>query len=175
MKNKSATYENIIKPIIVLTVICLVVSGLLAVTHSVTQPIIDASIQRAADASRIALLPEADSFEKVEYTDDVITEVWKAKNGTGFVLTGSSKGYGGQVPVTVGIDASGTITGISIGENSESAGIGKKVEETSFTDQFKGKTSADGVDAISGASFSSKAVFAVVNAAAAAYQTVKGA
>jgi len=47
--------------------------------------------------------------------------------------------------------------------------------EPAFTDQFKGKSGSDEVAAISGATISSTAVFKVVDAAMAAYQTVKGA
>ena len=65
MKNNS-NFENIVRPILVLTIICFVVSGLLAVTHSITQPVIDANAKKEADASRIALLPEADAFTQVE-------------------------------------------------------------------------------------------------------------
>ena len=45
MKNNS-NFENIVRPILVLTIICFVVSGLLAVTHSITQPVIDANVKK---------------------------------------------------------------------------------------------------------------------------------
>ena len=174
-QEKNSTFETMVRPILVLTIICIVVSGLLAVTHSITQPIIDGRAQREADASRIVLLPTADSFSKVEYSDDIISDVYAADNGAGYVITGAAKGYGGDVPVTVGINSDGTISAIQIGDNNETPGVGKKVMDASFTDQFKGKTKSSEVDGISGATFSSKAVFAVVDAAEAAYQTVKGA
>ena len=78
MKSKSNTFENIVKPILVLTVICIVVSGLLALTNMVTAPVIARNAQRKADAGRIALLPAADAFQQIEYSDDVVSEVWAA-------------------------------------------------------------------------------------------------
>ena len=172
MKNNS-NFENIVRPILVLTIICIVVSGLLGVTYSITKPVIDANTKKQADASRMALLPEADSFTQVEYSDEVISEVWAADNGAGYVITGSSKGYGGDVPVMVAIGTDGTIAAIEVMDNEETPGVGKKVMESSFTDLFKGKTGADEVDTIGGATYSSNAVFTVVDSAMAAYQTVK--
>ena len=175
MKSKSNTFENIVKPILVLTVICIVVSGLLALTNMVTAPVIARNAQRKADAGRIALLPAADAFQQIEYSDDVVSEVWAAENGAGYVITGSAKGYGGDLPVMVGIGADGVITAIQVMDNSETPNVGKKTMEPAFTDQFKGKSGSDEVAAISGATISSTAVFKVVDAAMAAYQPVKGA
>ena len=112
--------------------ICFVVSGLLAVTHAITQPVIDANAKKEADASRIALLPEADAFTQVEYSDDVVSEVWAADNGAGYVITGSAKGYGGDVPVMVGIHCRRRRSAaIQVMDNDETPGVGKKVMESS--------------------------------------------
>ena len=173
MSKKKNIFEEIVRPILVLTLICVVVSGLLAGTHAITQPVIDANAKKEADAGRIALLPEADAFTQLEYTDDVVSEVWAADNGAGYVITGSAKGYGGDVPVMVGITSDGTISANQVMDNDETPSVGKKVMEADFTDQFKGKTGTDGVAAVSGATYSSNAVFTVVDAAMSAYQTVK--
>ena len=175
MKSKNSTFETIVRPILVLTVICIVVSGMLAVTNMITKPVIDRNAQRKADAGRIALLPQADAFQQVEYSDGVISEVWAAENGAGYVITGSAKGYGGDLPVMVGIGADGVITAIQVMDNSETPGVGKKTMEPEFTDQFRGRDGSDGVAAVSGATVSSTAVVTVVDAAMAAYDTVKGA
>ena len=82
----------------------------------------------------------------------------------------------------VGVDTDGAVTGVSIVKNSETSGIGSKVMNndplpsgTGVLDQFIGKTAANGalavgtdVDAITGATVSSKGVTAGVNAALAA-------
>ena len=79
----------------------------------------------------------------------------------------------------VGVDADKAVTGVSIVSNSETSGIGSKVMENEPTasgvgvlSQFVGKSAADGtlsvgsnVDAISGATVSSKGVTTGVNAA----------
>ena len=79
----------------------------------------------------------------------------------------------------VGVDAEGVVTGVSIVDNSETSGIGSKVMSNEplssgvgVLDQFQGKSAADGalsvgtnVDAISGATVSSRGVTTGVNAA----------
>ena len=59
-------WNRIFKPIVVLGVICVVVTGALAATNSVTGPIITAAIEAAETAARTELLPEADSFTEVK-------------------------------------------------------------------------------------------------------------
>lgn len=174
---QNSNFDALVKPVIVLTAICIVVSGLLAVTNSITAPIIDANTKAAADAARIEILPAADAFTQVEFTDEagVITEVYAADNGAGYVISGSGKGYGGAIPVMIGIDAEGKITMIKVMDNSETPGVGKKVQDAFFTEQFAGKDAAlDGVSTIGGATISSSSVLGVVNSAFAAYDVVNG-
>ena len=72
----------------------------------------------------------------------------------------------------VGVDASGVITGLSAGGSnfSETAGVGTRVQEESFTSTFIGLTATpvagDNVETLSGATISSKAV---IGGAAVAY------
>ena len=58
--------KDIIKPIAVLGAICLVVTALLAYINSVTSPIILAAEQKAAEEARLEVMPEANSFEKID-------------------------------------------------------------------------------------------------------------
>lgn len=93
-----------------------------------------------------------------------------AKNLKGIVFKVWSTGYVGVIPITVGVDREGRITKIHIGGKNEgfkeTDGLGSKVRETIFTDQFVGRDISqislkkDGgeIDAITGATISSKAV-----------------
>ena len=55
-----------LRPILVLTVICLVTSVLLALTNAVTAPIIAATERAAAEAAKREVLPGADTFEVLQ-------------------------------------------------------------------------------------------------------------
>ena len=95
-------WNRIFKPIVVLGVICVVVTGALAATNSVTGPIITAAIEAAETAARTELLPEADSFTEVkDIAVENVSGIYTADNGAGAVITASGKGYGGDVVVMV--------------------------------------------------------------------------
>ncbi len=100
----------------------------------------------------------------------------------GYAVTVSASGSQGTIEMMVGVDTEGTVTGVSIISHSETSGIGTKVMGNEPTasgvgvlDQFVGKSAADGtlsvgtnVDAITGATVSTRGVTSGVNAALAA-------
>ena len=172
---KGKTWNDIVKPIVVLVVICLVASAALAAVNQVTAPIIAEQQEAAANAAYLAVLPEADGFEEVtDFATTNVQSVLKATNGAGWVIKASAKGFGGDVPVVVGFDAEGTIVGIQFMENSETAGYGQKLVDGSedgiaFTQQFIGMSEAPvvgtNIDAMTGATVSSKAAASAVTTA----------
>ncbi len=172
---KGNTWNNIVKPIVVLGAICLVASAALAAVNEVTAPIIKAQEEAAANEAYLVVLPDADGFEEVtDFQTSNVQAVMKATNGAGWVIKASAKGYGGDVPVVVGFDANGTIVGIQFLANSETSGYGQKLVDGSedginFTQQFIGMSEAPevgaNIDAISGATVSSKAAASAVTTA----------
>ena len=174
---KSNKFEEIVKPLIVLIGICLVVSALLAFTHSVTAPIIESNGDAQADQTRSEVLEGATSFTKIKCDTEAlgIDSAYKEKSGLGYVITASNKGYGGPVVVTVGLDENGTIVGISVDVSTETSGIGSMAGEPEYKDKYIGTSGTADVDTISGATYSSTAVKTGVNAALAAFDAVKGA
>ncbi len=74
--------------------------------------------------------------------------------------TASSKGIGGDVPVTVTIEG-GKIASVEVGDNSETPSLGGKAIET-LPAEIVAANGTDGVDAYSGASVTSKAIFTAV-------------
>ena len=153
-------FKEFAMPPLVLTVIAAVVTGALVATESVTTPIIEQQAAAAADAARAVVLPSADSFTQV--TVDEMPEggvdIYEANNGTGYVVTAQAKGYGGMLKVMVGIDSNGLISGTEVLENNETQGLGSKVSEHAFMDQYIGKDSTlEGIETISGTTISSNA------------------
>lgn len=110
----------------------------------------------------------------------VINEVLLAKdaekNVIGYVLSvTSTEGYGGDIVLSLGISKDGTIMGIDTLSLSETAGLGAKASSDQFKSQFVGiqgevvytklgKTADNEIDAISGATITTKAVTKAVNA-----------
>ena len=170
------TFQEMIKPLLVLVLICLVVSALLGFTNSVTAPIVEENERIAAEATRKAVLAGSGSFTEIECDAEAlgITSAYKEDAGKGYVITASRKGYGGQVVVTVGIDGSGKVVGLSANVSTETSGVGSKAGLPAYTDKYIGLSgSAAGVDTISGATYSSTAVRNGVTAALAAYDAIK--
>ena len=109
-----------------------------------------------------------------------IQVVAEAEDGSvlGYLITASStEGYNGLVQISVGITSEGNLTGLGFLSISETPGLGMKAKEPTFKDQFNGmkaqklevtKTEATAdnqVQAISGATYTSKAVTGATNAA----------
>lgn len=163
-------FKDFVLPPLVLTVIAGVTTAALVLTEGVTTPIIEEQQAAAADAARVAVLPEADSFTQctVEEMPEGGIDAYQADNGAGYVITAEARGYGGQLRVMVGIGSDGLITGTEVLVNNETQGLGSRVSEHDFMDQYIGKDSMlEGVQAISGTTISSNAFS---NAVKTAYQ-----
>ena len=161
--------------------ICLVVSVLLGFTNKATAPVIEQNKLAQAEATRKAVLEGATAFTEVGLDETQLKELniasaYKENSGLGYVITSSSKGYGGLVTVTVGLDPDGKVLKVSADVSTETSGIGTKAGDDAYTSKYEGLSgSADEVDTISGATYSSAAVKKGVSAALAAFDTVKGA
>ena len=92
------------------------------------------------------------------------------------VTVTDKEGYGGDIQITVGVTKDGTVSGVSILSISETAGLGMRATEAKFQKQYVGKNtdkfyvSKDGgegepIDAISGATITSRAFTGAVNTA----------
>ena len=175
-----SNWNKIFKPIVVLCVICIVVTGALAATNGMTAPIIEAATLAAQEAARTELLPDAQGFEKVEGIDVAnVSDVYRTTNDVGVVITSSAKGYGGDVVVMTAITPDGTIKQIKVTEQSETKGIGSNVVSTpSYWERYEGASAGQAlvlnqdIDAYSGATISSRAVLTAVNSAIEAYNQI---
>ena len=184
--------NSLIMPAIMLCIICLITTGLVAATFVSTQAARDEQAAITANANRRELCPDAASFEAIELTDEQqdsgLTEAFTALDADGkviaWLINAQAKGYGGQVPVLAVIDPDGTISGLKILNNNETPGLGKKVANASFYSQFINQSAisefvvknASGnqilIDAIAGATISSKAVTSAVNLAGSLYEQI---
>ena len=178
-KTKSNVMTDFGAPIIVLVLICVVMSGLLAFTNSATAPIIAEAERKANEEARLEVLPQADSFLQVEQAGlpEAVREVYQAQNGAGYTFSITTQGYGGKntLKMAVGIDMDGKITGTKVLAHKETAGLGSKITSDAFQGQFSGKDRGlDGVDNITGATFSSNYFRAAIADAYTAFDLVNG-
>ncbi|MGN0488012.1 MAG: FMN-binding protein [Ruminococcus sp.] len=174
MKN---TFRDIIKPVVVLTCICLIVTALLAYVNKVTSPIIEDSEQKEAQAAMAEVLSEADGFKQIEFDKSAerVSEIYHAKNDTGYVFILITKGYGGDMKLICGIKSDGTIEATKTLSHSETSGLGSKTAEDPYKSQYVGKNAdtLNDVDAISGATISSVAYINAIEDAVNTFELIK--
>lgn len=176
---------EIVKIGIILFVITAVSAGILAGVNSVTAPIITANANARKEASMSKVLPEAETFEKVDYINEEssVTEVYSAGTA-GYVVLCEPRGYGGAISMVVGVKSDLTVGSIDITSHSETAGLGANCTSKSFKSKFAGKTkdinvvkttpTGNQIDAISSATVTSKAVTKGVNDALNAAEELMG-
>ena len=142
---------------LVLVAICAVMAVLLALTNSITAPIIKQNQDAAANEALLVVMPEGEGFEKMDVSSytlpATVTEVYKEANG-GYVVTLTTAGYGSGFVIMCGVSADGTVTGAVCLASTETLGY-----EKTFGESFTGKDAAgvDAVDVISGATKTSSA------------------
>jgi electron transport complex protein RnfG len=166
--------QDYLLPVLVLTIICLISSGALAVTHQITMPIIEEAERNEAVAARMEVLPAADSFEQVQAQFPGIEEAFIAQNGSGFVIVASGKGYAGEIKLIMGIDNNGQIHRVKVLSHTETAGLGSKAAEEAHLGGFAGKSEKFyDVQAVSGATVSSKSIADIIEQAYTCYENIK--
>lgn len=151
---------------ITLSVICMAASGLLAGVHALTREKISAQATKEERAALVEVMPQADSFEAViEGNETLYYRAFdKEKILIGVAFKAQGKGYGGAVETLAGMRLDGSLSAVKVLSQNETPGIGQLVTEPSFTDQFKmhKADTLDGVQAITGATISSRAVIDAV-------------
>ena len=176
-----SNWNRVIKPIVVLCVICIVITGALAATNAATAPVIAEATAAAQNAARNELLPEAaGAFTKVDGIDvENVDDVYAADNGTGWVITSNAKGYGGTITVMSAFTPEGVIKQIKVTEAQETPGFGSNVTDTpSYWERYAGVDAGrqlvldQDIDRHSGATISSKALIKAVNSAIEAYNAI---
>lgn len=173
MENKNKlNMAEIIRPAGILTAICVIVTLLLAVTNALTADKIAENAERKAAESRFKVL-EADSYNQLDEEGLVFEAIKENGESAGVVVVTYANGYGGKIQVMTGIKTDGRVSGVNILEMNETPGLGAKAKESSFLEQYKGaadsnmsvKKDGGSIDAISGATISSRAVTQAVNEA----------
>ncbi len=189
-------WQRIPKPVIALTLITLLAGVALSGVFTMTEPAIEQRRLEAKRASYQVVCPDAKTFAESDSADQAIAALDGKVYGTGFgksyinealigvdengstvgyvIVVTNGNGYEGDIKMSVGLKADGTLHSISFIELKETPTKGSKAAESPFIDQFVNRSvtklvlngsGSDGVDAITGATVTSSAVVNGVNAA----------
>ena len=166
---------------VILTVICAVSAAGLAVTNELTANRI-AQAEQKAEQEAMSRVIEAESYTKASVTVNGVESSYYIAGNDGYIFTVSHNGYGGPVKVMTGIDLDGKIVAIEIlSASDETPGLGQNVAKETIGnwswEQFKGLSDqaviGGNVEAVTGATISSKAVVSCVNEALDMYKAIK--
>lgn len=190
---KNNTAKEILVPAVSLFVICVVVTAILALTNMVTKPKIDALAKETQEKAKQEVLSTAKNFseekaapEGVDLPEGTAYYEGTLEDGSlaGYVVSTSAKGYGGDIKVMVGIDTNGAVTGVNILSINETVGLGMNAQKPEFLEQYKGRSGQIGVaknnpkedeiQALTGATITSKAMTSAVNSALSLYAELGG-
>ena len=188
----AAKKDTLLNMFVALFVICIVAGGVLGIVFNATKDPIAAAENAKRTAAIKNVLPEFNTLKTVnvksamEDAEIPFHLAYDADNNFigAAVETFTNKGFSGNISLMVGILADGTIKNISVLQHAETPGLGSKMEEESFKNQFNDKNAdsfnfsvkKDGgdVDAITAATISSRAFCDAVNRALSTFENNKG-
>jgi electron transport complex protein RnfG len=179
MKKLESTLPNMF---LVLTLIALVSAAALGFTYAQTKPILDEQARQREIQAVANVVPEFDnnpteeSITMPEYPNLQIYPATRGGNRVGTAVRSfSSNAYGGELRIMVGFNQDGEITGSTVLEHAETPGLGAKLTEEPFREQFLNRrpqsqalaVEKDGgeIDSITAATISSRAFVEAVNRA----------
>ena len=165
-----------------LFIITLVAALLLAGVNEITKTKIAEAEKNSNVQAMKMLFAEADEFKEISKS---VTEGFKDGQSIGFCVNVSPKGYGGEIKLMVGIDCENKVTGIEVLSHSETPGLGAKSTSDEFKSQFKGKDTdlgvvktktqnSDEIQAITGATVTSRAITDGIREASYEIEKIKG-
>ena len=155
-------------PIISVTVVVFIAVALLGLTDTVVRDKIEWQKEQKIQRMLYEIFPNM-----TEHTlEDDIYMIYSNEAEIGFAFLAVGKGYGGLINILVGLENETTIKGVTIISHLESPGLGARITESSFRNQFVGVNIADvalrqnggEIDAITGATISSRAVVDAIRA-----------
>lgn len=105
------------------------------------------------------VIPDANSFDKLELSDcavtsTVITEIWRETSGLGYAVKLNTVGYAPNFVIVVGVSCDGVVTGATCITSNETNGV-----ENSYGENFIGKNldGAKNVDLVANSTMTTKA------------------
>jgi electron transport complex protein RnfG len=175
-RNGKLLDTNTFRLVYILIAVSLVIAAMLGAVDYITKDAIAEGKASKTAAAMSEVLP-AGSYEKLDAAaaDGIVQSVYQAMEGAelkGWVVLAGPAGFGGTISMVVGIDTSGCVTGVSIITMTETSGLGANALKENFRSQYIGKQGSvslskygGDIDALTGATITSKAVTDGVNAA----------
>jgi len=171
--------RNTAKMISVLTIVGLVSGAALVFMYQYANPMIIKNQKDETEKAIFKIFEKGKTYEKKTVGEETIFEV-KDSSGKllGYAFLAEGNGYQGTISLMVGIEPDfNTLVGMEVLDSQETPGLGQEIASDKFESQFKGlKTSPEityiknakpskpnEIEAITGATISSRAVCTILN------------
>lgn len=149
-----------------LFVICAAVALIVSFVHTMTADVIAEAADRQKREAIVRIFGEA---EIAELDPLAGTDAFFSVGDLGWCVNLTAGGFGGDIALMVGVNADGSVRGVEIISHSETPGFGAKADDPEYLGQYNGLSGKFAlgreVDAISGATISSRAILGGVNQA----------
>lgn len=160
------------KSILISVLAIFLAAAVLLGTNVVLSDIRQEKVRAELEDKILELLPGSTTYEQEQYTGDDANIRCVYKTDKGYVVLTATQGYAGTITMLIGVSNEGKVEGLQIRQMSETYGLGwNALTDADFLKQFlntKGDAQVGiNVDAIAGATVTSKAVARSVNSAVA--------
>ncbi len=154
-----------------LLLICALVAGIISFVYTLTDEQYEKNItetknQALGEIFGLSSMPTSKTISDV-VSEETVYEVYDGETFIGYCVEVKQPGFGGDVELMVGYDPTLSICGVSVVAHAETPGFGAKAAEAAYLEQYADKrgelTLGEDIDAISGATISSRAVNDAVN------------
>ncbi len=160
--------KTILLPLLTLLLAAALLFGLSLGLNSIA----NSNAQKAHYTLLCTLLPGSSEFVLESYTgsDESIRSVHRGENG--YVIEAATNGYAGEITMQIGVSTKGTVTGLVVTQQEETWTLGAaSLTDRGFLAQFLKSTGdaavGENVDALTGATVTSRAIARCVNSAVA--------
>jgi electron transport complex protein RnfG len=171
--------KKVIRMILTLSIIGIFSGGVLSKINDWAVPYIEANKKAATEKAISLVQPEGKNYERIKEAPFEAYKVFDEQNNLiGYSLVYEGNGFQGKIRLMAGVSVDlNKITALEILEQVETPGLGTKVTKEPFTSQFNNLITTPQIDwvkgvkpdkpneiqAITGATISSKAVVAIIN------------
>jgi len=170
--------SSVLKVALNLTAACIISGLIIAMAYAITNPAAEIQREKMKDLAMRSLAPTADKFSEVSGKTGWFAVIKDGKT-IAYEIPSESKGYGGAIKMIVAVGIDGKVSGYTILSANETPGLGDNANKAFFKERFVGKAlanledkdgnllvekvpSTDHVQALTGATITSKAVVRAV-------------
>lgn len=170
--------KNAVRMILVLVIVGAVSGGVLVCVYNYASPLIEKNEKKALEEAIYKILPQAKSYSEITKDGIVLYKgVDEKGNVVGYAFKAKGFGYQGEIEIIAGIDAElKELKGMEVLESTETPGLGAEITNEPFKKQFHGLsvlpnitftkdkvTQENEIQAITGATISTRAVVEILN------------